>query len=114
MVPHMVTVGCSAPRSTSAHRTGQDLADARAGGEHEVDDVGQVAGVARSRLAGSGFLPLPDRRADALQVLGFEGQHGAAWLANTTGFTHGVGRQRAPAHRQGERLPENDLRLPGR
>ena len=37
----------------------QNFADADAGGEHEVDDVGQVAGVPRSRLTASGLLPLP-------------------------------------------------------
>ncbi|GAB1643194.1 hypothetical protein KRMM14A1259_36170 [Krasilnikovia sp. MM14-A1259] len=87
MVAQMVTVGCSAPRSTSSPPHGQYLADADAGGEHEIDDIGQVAGVPRSRLAGSGLLPLADRRADGFQVFGFEGPHGAAWLAKATGLT---------------------------
>ena len=46
---------------------GKDLADAGACGEHEVDGVGQVAGVPRSRPAGDGLLPLTDRRAYRVQ-----------------------------------------------
>ena len=57
---------------------GQNFADASAGGQHEVDDVGQIAGLPRPSLSGSGLLPSADRRADAFQVLGFEGAHGTA------------------------------------
>jgi hypothetical protein len=48
---------------------GEDFADAGAGGEHEVDDVGLVAGVSGSGFAGDGLLPVPDRRPDGVKVL---------------------------------------------
>jgi hypothetical protein len=43
-------------------------------------------------------LPLADCRAHAFQMFGFEGTHGASWLAKASGLTNRVGRERATAH----------------
>ncbi|WP_158610822.1 hypothetical protein [Micromonospora endolithica] len=58
-----------------------DVTDADAGGEHEVDDVGEVAVVSWPGPAGDEALPVADRRPDGLKVFVGEGDDGAAGFA---------------------------------
>jgi len=50
-------------------------------GEHQVDDVRQIAAVPWSRLAGDRSLPVADRRADGLEILVGEGDDSTAGFA---------------------------------
>jgi hypothetical protein len=106
--------GDRASGSTASTTQRRDLADAGAGSEHEVDDVGQVAGGPRPGLAWCRPLPAADRGANGLQVFEGERDNPAARPAQSAGVAYRVGRDRAVTHGQGEHLTENDLGALGR